>query len=204
MIAIIDYDAGNVKSVENACRKLGKDTLITRDPAKILTSDKVILPGVGNFGDAVGNLRKFGLESVIRSLVDAKKPLLGICVGMQALFEKSEESPGVPGLGILKGECRRFAEKDGMKVPQIGWNSIHLLNDGRIFKDIPGGSFVYFVHSYYVDAADKGIVSAVSEYSSLFDASVEKDNVFACQFHPEKSGETGLRILRNFLDLKME
>ncbi len=202
MIAILDYDAGNVKSVEKAFRKLGKEAVITRDPQVILSADHVVLPGVGNFGDAAANLRKYGLPEIIAEVIKKETPFLGICVGMQLLFESSEESPGVPGLGIFKGECRRFETKPGFKVPQIGWNSVHFMNDGAIFKDIPSGSYVYFVHSYYISAADVSQVTAVSDYSCIFHAAVEKGKVSAVQFHPEKSGETGLRILRNFVRQK--
>ena len=204
MIAIIDYDAGNVKSVEKAFRKLGEDAVITRDPQVILTADHVVLPGVGNFGDAAERLRSEHMDQVIRQAVDKKIPFLGICVGMQLLFEGSEESPGVKGLGILPGFCRKFQEKPGCKVPQIGWNSIHLMNDGKLFKDIPSGSYVYFVHSYYVESADISKVTAVCEYTSIFHASVQGDLLYATQFHPEKSGEIGLRILRNFVRIKGE
>ena len=202
MIAIIDYDAGNVKSVEKAFLKLGREAVITRDPQVILAADHVVLPGVGYFGDAVGNLKAFGMEEVIREVIRKEVPFLGICVGMQALFEGSEESPDVPGLGILKGRCLRFKERPGYKVPQIGWNAIHVMNEGDLFKDIPSGSFVYFVHSYYVLAENLNSVKAVSEYTNIFHASVQKGKLCATQFHPEKSGEIGMRILRNFVKMK--
>lgn len=202
MIAIIDYDAGNVKSVQKAFEKLGQQVKVTRDPQVILSADHVVLPGVGNFGDAVGNLRKYGLEDVIREVIARKIPFLGICVGMQALFEGSEESPEVPGLGIFRGTCRRFPDREGFKVPQIGWNSIFFMNGGKLFKEIPNGIFVYFVHSFYVEAENLNIVKAVCEYTNIFHASVQRGNVFACQFHPEKSGNAGLRILQNFLLVK--
>ncbi len=204
MIAIIDYDAGNVKSVQHAFEKLGQKAEITSDPKTILRADRVVLPGVGNFGDAVGNLRKYEMDKVLEEVFARRMPFLGICVGMQALFEGSEESPDVPGLGIFKGQCRRFTEKDGLKIPQIGWNSIHVMNGGDLFRDIPNGSYVYFVHSYYVDAQDKSIVKAVSEYANIIDASVQDGSIFACQFHPEKSGDIGLKILQNFLNWKKE
>ncbi|MDO4615324.1 MAG: imidazole glycerol phosphate synthase subunit HisH [Lachnospiraceae bacterium] len=204
MIAIIDYDAGNVKSVQHAFEKLGQRAEITSDPKTILRADRVVLPGVGNFGDAVGNLRKYEMDKVLEEVVARRMPFLGICVGMQALFEGSEESPEVPGLGIFKGQCRRFTEKAGLKIPQIGWNSIHVMNGGDLFRDIPNGAYVYFVHSYYVDSEDKTIVKAVSEYANIIDASVQKGSIFACQFHPEKSGDVGLKILQNFLNWKKE
>ncbi len=199
MIAIIDYDAGNVRSVEKAFHFLGKEALITSDPQVILSADHVVLPGVGNFGDAMGNLVRYGMDEVIRDVVKNEIPFLGICVGMQLLFEESEESPGVKGLGLLQGRCRRFREKEGCKIPQIGWNSIHLMNDGDLFDGIPGSSYVYFVHSYYCEARNPRVVRAVSEYSNLFHASVQKGKIYATQFHPEKSGEVGIRILKNFL-----
>ena len=199
MIAIIDYDAGNVKSVEKAFQKLGRETEITRDPQVIVSADHVVLPGVGNFGDAIGNLRKYGMEEVIREVIGKEIPFLGICVGMQLLFEGSEESPGVSGLGLLRGQCRKFAEKEGFKIPQIGWNSIHMMNGGELLDGIPNGAYVYFVHSYYCDAENVNTVRAVSEYSNLFHASVQKGKIYATQFHPEKSGDIGLRILKNFI-----
>ncbi|MDO5702685.1 MAG: imidazole glycerol phosphate synthase subunit HisH [Lachnospiraceae bacterium] len=198
MIAIVDYDAGNVRSVEKAFAKLGRKTVISRDPSEILKADHVVLPGVGNFGDAMTNLKKYGMDSVIMEVAERGIPFLGICVGMQMLFAGSEESPDVPGLGILKGYCRRFKDRPGFKIPQIGWNSIHLMNGGDLFDGIPGGSFVYFVHSYYCEAEDLSVVKAVSEYTGVFHAAVQKGKICATQFHPEKSGDTGLQILKNF------
>ncbi len=202
MISIIDYDAGNVRSVRQAFLKLGKEAVITRDPQVILSADHVVLPGVGNFGDAAVKLRSYGMDEVIGEVLRKEIPFLGICVGMQLLFSGSEESPDVPGLGILPGRCRRFEEKPGLKVPEIGWNAVHLMNGGDIFKDIPSGSYVYFVHSYYVEAERMEDVTAVCEYGRLFHAAVQKGKLSAVQFHPEKSGEIGLRILRNFVKLK--
>lgn len=201
MIAMIDYDAGNIKSVEKALHKLGQETVITRDRELLLKADKVILPGVGAFGDAMGHLKEYGLVEVIHEIVEKKTPFLGICLGLQLLFERSDEAPGVEGLGILKGEILRIPDKEGLKIPHMGWNSLELQNDGRLFKGIEGNPYVYFVHSYYLKAEEEGIVKAVTEYSTRIHASVEKDNVFACQFHPEKSSETGLHILQNFAEL---
>ena len=200
MIAIIDYDAGNIKSVEKALNYLGAQAVITRDPEIIKNADKVILPGVGAFGDAMDKLNKYGLVSVIKEVVKAKKPFLGICLGLQLLFESSEEAPGVSGLGILKGKIVRFPQSE-LKVPQIGWNSLKLENDGLLFKGISDGAYVYFVHSYYLKAEDDSIVKASTEYGVHVHASVECENVFACQFHPEKSSDVGLQILKNFIDL---
>ena len=204
MIAIIDYDAGNIKSVEKAVGYLGRDCVTTRDPEVILSADHVILPGVGAFGDAMGRLKEYGLSDTIKKACDKGTPFLGICLGLQLLFESSEEAPGVEGLGILKGRIKRLPDKDTggnkLKVPNIGWNSLELKNEGRLFKGIKDGSFVYFVHSYYLDADDKSIVRASIEYGTTVDASVEAGNIFACQFHPEKSSETGLTILENFIN----
>lgn len=201
MIAIIDYDAGNIKSVEKALKLLGEEAVITRDREIILSADKVILPGVGAFGDAMHNLKKYGLDEVIREVVSKKTPFLGICLGLQLLFERSDETPGVEGLGILKGEILRIPDKEGLKIPHMGWNSLKLQNDGRLFRGLPEEPYVYFVHSYYLKAEDESIVTAMTEYSTLIHASVEKENVFACQFHPEKSSDTGLQILKNFVTL---
>lgn len=202
MIAIIDYDAGNLRSVEKALQYLGKETVVTRDPEQIRKADKVILPGVGAFGDAMKKLQEYHLDTLIREIADSGKPLLGICLGLQLLFEESEESPGVKGLGILEGKIRRIPEEEGLKVPHIGWNSLHLEHDGRLFRNIPENSYVYFVHSYYLEAKDPEIVKASTEYGVHIHASVEKNNLFACQFHPEKSSETGLQILKNFAELE--
>ena len=203
MIAIIDYDAGNIKSVEKALLLLGQDIVITGDREEILKADKVVLPGVGAFGDAMDNLRRTGLDQVIREVTDRGTPFLGICLGLQLLFERSDEAPGVDGLGILEGEILRIPDKDGLKIPHMGWNSLHLENNGRLFRGIEEGSYVYFVHSYYLKAADERIVKASTEYSTHIHASVEKGNVFACQFHPEKSSDVGIQILRNFVELQV-
>ena len=201
MIALIDYDAGNIRSVENALAALGEETEVTRDAERILAADRVILPGVGSFGDAMGKLHSFQLVDVIKETIRRKTPFLGICLGLQLLFERSEESPGVEGLGILKGEILRIPEKDGLKIPHIGWNSLTFPNPGRLFEGIEENPYVYFVHSYYLKAAEPSIVTAETEYGTLIHASVEKDNVFACQFHPEKSSSVGLSILKNFISL---
>ena len=201
MIAIIDYDAGNIKSVEKALVSLGQDVCVTRDAQEILSADKVILPGVGHFGDAMEKLHRYGLVDVIHQVVQQKKPFLGICLGLQLLFERSDEAPGVEGLGVLKGEILRIPDQEGLKIPHMGWNSLHLQNDGRLFQSIPEDTYVYFVHSYYLKAADEQIVKATTQYSTCIHASVEQDNVFACQFHPEKSSTWGLKILENFANL---
>ncbi|MDO5133432.1 MAG: imidazole glycerol phosphate synthase subunit HisH [Eubacteriales bacterium] len=203
MVAIIDYDAGNIKSVENAVRFLGREAVVTSDGDVILGADHVILPGVGAFGDAMGRLRERGLEETIKKAVAAGIPFLGICLGLQLLFEESEESPGVRGLSVLPGKIRRIPEGDGRKVPQIGWNDLTFTETGsrgRLFRGLESGCFVYFVHSYYLEAGDFSDVAATTEYGPVIHAAVEKGNVFACQFHPEKSERTGLRILQNFLE----
>lgn len=204
MIAIIDYDAGNIKSVEKALLSIGETPVLTRDPEVILQADHIILPGVGSFGDAMENLNKFGLIDVIHEAINRKIPFLGICLGLQLLFESSEETPGVEGLGILKGRIVKIPPAPGLKIPHMGWNSLHLQNNGRLFKDIPEQTYVYFVHSYYLQAEDPEIVKATTQYSTDIHASVEKDNVFACQFHPEKSSKWGLKILENFASIGKE
>ena len=204
MIGIIDYDAGNIKSVEKALIHLGEEVVLSRDPEILAKADKVILPGVGSFGDCMANLHRFGLVSAIRELVKNGRPFLGICLGLQLLFESSEESPGVAGLGILKGKILKIPSAPGLKIPHMGWNSLHLQNDGRLFRGIPEDTYVYFVHSYYLQAEEPEIVRAVTEYGTCIHASVEKGNVFGCQFHPEKSGAMGLKILENFAKLERE
>ena len=201
MIAIIDYDAGNLKSVEKALQFLGQECVITRAFHEIKKADKVILPGVGSFGDAMSQLKKFELDKVIHEVAAEQKPFLGICLGLQLLFEGSEESDGVEGLHLLDGEILRIPEQEGLKIPNIGWNSLDLQNNGRLFENLNGNPFVYFVHSSYLKAREESIVKATIEYSTHIHASVEKDNIFACQFHPEKSGTVGLQILSNFAKL---
>lgn len=201
MIAIVDYDAGNIKSVEKALKFLGQDALVTGDGEKILNADKVILPGVGAFGDAMGRLRSTGLDGILHKVAEKGTPFLGICLGLQLLFERSDEAPGVEGLGILKGEILRIPDREGLKIPHMGWNSLHLENNGKLFRGIEENAYVYFVHSYYLKAEDESIVKASTEYGVHIHASVEKNNVFACQFHPEKSSDVGLKILKNFVEL---
>ena len=201
MIAIIDYDAGNIKSVQKALQYLGQEAVLTRDREVILSADRAVLPGVGSFGDAMEKLKGYGLSEVVREFAATGKPFLGICLGLQLLFEESEESPGVQGLGLLKGKIRRIPEGEGRKVPQIGWNDISIHPDSRLFRGIPDHSYVYFVHSYYLEAADRKKVAATTEYGVSIDAAVEAGNVYACQFHPEKSSDVGLGILKNFIAL---
>ena len=200
MIAIIDYDAGNVKSVEKALQALGQKVIITKNREELLKADKVILPGVGAFGDAMEKLHAYGLVDVIYELIDMKKPFLGICLGLQLMFDESEESKGVKGLGIFKGKIVRFPKSE-LKVPQIGWNSLEFPKESVLFKGLKNGEYVYFVHSYYLQA-EEDIVAATTEYGVIVHAAVEKGNVFACQFHPEKSSGVGLKILKNFVEYK--
>ncbi|MEE3393771.1 MAG: imidazole glycerol phosphate synthase subunit HisH [Lachnospiraceae bacterium] len=201
MIAIIDYDAGNTKSVEKAVRYLGYECELTRDPDKIRNAERLILPGVGAFGDAMGNIRRFGLEDLIKEGVKEGKPFLGICLGLQLIFATSEESEGVRGLDLVPGSIIKLPPKPGYKIPHMGWNSINIDPESRLFAGIPDQSYVYFVHSYYLDCKDKDDVAATAEYTATIDAAVEHENIFACQFHPEKSGETGLKILKNFCNI---
>lgn len=201
MIAIIDYDAGNIKSVEKAIQKLGYESLITRDKDVILNAEKVILPGVGSFGDAMEKIRAYGLEDVIKAVVNKGTPFLGICLGLQLIYESSEESEGVSGLSLLKGKIKKIPEGEYKKIPHMGWNSLKINPNGKLFKGIPDDSYVYFVHSYYLQADEGNTVMATTEYNTTIHASVEKDNIFACQFHPEKSSDVGLTIMKNFLEL---
>lgn len=209
MISIIDYDAGNIKSVEKAIQFLGEDVCITRDKNEILEADRVIMPGVGAFGLAMEKLRSYGLEDVIHQYVSTGKPFLGICLGLQLLFDESEESPGVKGLGLIKGKITKipteYKADNGnimtQKVPQIGWNSIEINPSSRLFNGITDGSYVYFVHSYYLTADNPEEVAAKTYYGTEIHAAVEKDNIFATQFHPEKSSDVGLKILKNFISL---
>lgn len=201
MIAIIDYGAGNLRSVEKAFQLFGEEVQVTGERDILLKADKIVLPGVGAFGDAMEHLRGLQLDQVIKEAVELGKPFLGICLGLQLLFEESEESPGVEGLGILKGKIKRIPDTAGYKVPHVGWNSLALSGEGKLFQGLSQEAYVYFVHSYYLEAEEASIVKAVTEYGVTIHASVEKDNVFACQFHPEKSGEIGLKILQNFTNI---
>ena len=204
MIAIIDYDAGNIKSVEKAVQFLGEEAVVTRDRQTILTADHVILPGVGSFGDAMEKIRSYGLEEVIHEVVEQGTPFLGICLGLQLLFASSEETPGVKGLDILPGIIQRIPDAPGIKIPHIGWNSLHFPKENRLFQGIEEDSYVYFVHSYYLKAGNIDDVAATTEYGTLIHAAVEHGNIFACQFHPEKSSEVGLHILKNFITICRE
>ena len=201
MIAIIDYDAGNIMSVQKAVLKLNEEYVLTRDADTIMNSDKLILPGVGAFGDAMDRIRKYNLEEVIKRFVATGKPFLGICLGLQLIFEESEETEGVKGLALLPGKIRRIPVGEYVKIPHMGWNSLKFPNKGKLFEGIAEDSYVYFVHSYYLDATNKNDVVATTDYNVTIDAAVEHDNIYACQFHPEKSGELGLKIIENFIRL---
>lgn len=201
MIAIIDYGAGNLHSVKNALDFLGADNIVTGNKEKILSADKVILPGVGAFGDAMKCLEERGLVETVKAVAENGKPFLGICLGLHLLFEESEESPNVKGLGIFKGKIVKIPDNGNLKIPHMGWNNIRITKDSKILKNIGNEPYVYFVHSYYVEAEDESVVSAYTEYGQRLDIAVEQGNVFATQFHPEKSGDTGMEILKNFIAL---
>ena len=200
MIAIIDYGAGNLHSVKNALDFIGAPCIVTGDRDEILNADKVILPGVGAFGDAMKSLKDSGLTETVKQVILSGKPFLGICLGLHLLFEESEESLGVKGLGIFKGKVVKIPDC-GLKIPHMGWNSIALTKESRILNNIGDTPYVYFVHSYYIQPSAKEIVSASTEYGQSLSIAVESDNVFATQFHPEKSGEIGMKILKNFIEL---
>lgn len=200
MVAIIDYGAGNLHSVKNALDFLGAESVITSDRDEILGAKSVILPGVGSFGDAMRSLNEKELTDVIKLAAKSGKPFLGICLGLQLLFERSEETPGIDGIGIFKGSVVKIPDC-GLKIPHMGWNNVILTKQSRILPD--NNPFVYFVHSYYINADNSDIVSAYTEYGTRLDVAVEHDNIFATQFHPEKSGDTGMQILKRFLDLEV-
>ena len=201
MIAIIDYGAGNIQSVIKALAHIGCEAFITRDKDKILKADGAVLPGVGSFDDTMDTMNEYGIKDTVIEYTNSGKPFLGICLGLQLLFPKSEESPDAKGLGIFDGSITKIPSGEGLKIPHIGWNSLDIKKSYGLFKGIGKNPYVYFVHSYFLNASDKSIVSAQTEYGVTIDAAVEKGNVFATQFHPEKSGETGLKILRNFADI---
>lgn len=202
MLVVVDYDAGNIKSVEKALQYIGEKPLITRDKEQILKADKVIVPGVGAFEDAMEKLDHYGLTEVIRTVAKNGTPIMGICLGLQLFFEGSEESVNrVSGIGLLPGEVVRFPETEGYKIPHMGWNSINIAKESRLFRGISDGAYVYFVHSYYLKAKNPADVAATTDYIVNVHAAVEHENIFATQFHPEKSGEVGLQILKNFVSL---
>ena len=201
MIAIIDYGAGNIQSVKKAFEHIGCDCFVTNNHNEIMKADGAVLPGVGSFGDTVDSLNKFGIGDTAVDYIKSGKPFFGICLGLQLLFPGSEESPGAKGLGVFDGSITKIPNGEGLKIPHMGWNSLDIKRQGMLCKGIDGHPYVNFVHSYYLDAADKQIVAAQTKYGVTIDAAIEKNNVFATQFHPEKSGEVGLQILRHFADL---
>lgn len=198
MIAVIDYGAGNLQSVVKALHYIGCDAVVTKDKEVLKKSDGAILPGVGSFADAMDCMKASGLTEPVIEFANSGKPFLGICLGLQLLFEASEESPGAKGLGILKGKITKIPAGEGLKIPHMGWNDLTIASRTGIFAGIEGSPYVYFVHSYYLTADDPAIVSSRTQYGVTIDASVQRGNVFATQFHPEKSGQAGLRMLRNF------
>lgn len=199
MVAIIDYGAGNLSSVKKALDYLGAENEITQDREKILSATHIILPGVGSFEDAMNSMKARGLIDVVKEAAASGKPFLGICLGLQLLFESSEESPGAEGLGILKGKIVEIPKNTGLKVPHMGWNSITVKQKDGIFKDIDDESYFYFVHSYYLKDAEEDVVAATTEYGVSIQCAVQKGNLCATQFHPEKSSKVGLKLLENFL-----
>lgn len=202
MIAIIDYGAGNLQSVIKAMNYIGSDCIVTNKKEKILDSDGAILPGVGSFGDAMDCLSNSGADEAVREFIKTGKPFLGICLGLQLLFGGSEESPDAIGLGLLKGSITRIPNDGGrLKIPHMGWNSLDIRKHDGLFKDIDGSPYVYFVHSYFLKAEDNNIVSSRTTYGTQIDASVSFENIYATQFHPEKSGKVGLQILKNFVSI---
>lgn len=202
MIAVIDYGAGNLQSVVKALNYIECETLVTNKKEDILRCDAALLPGVGSFGDAMDCMIRSGAKDAALKFISTGKPFLGICLGLQLLFGGSEESPGVKGLDLLKGSITKIPDDNGkLKIPHMGWNSLEIRNREGLYKGIEGEPYVYFVHSYYLKADDESVVSARTQYGTWIDASVQKDNVYATQFHPEKSGQVGLKILRNFVEL---
>lgn len=202
MIAIIDYGAGNIQSVYKALKFIGADCKVTSDKDEILNADGAILPGVGSFGDAMDTMTKRGIKDTIIEYTKSGKPFLGICLGLQLLFPESEETPGVKGLNIFKGTITKIPNQNRtLKIPHMGWNNISIKQKNGIFKGIEGEPYVYFVHSFYLKAQDKDIVAATTQYGVEIDAAVQKGNIIATQFHPEKSGEVGLKMLKNFVEM---
>jgi len=197
MICIIDYGAGNIESVRKAFEHIGAEVVVSSDPKTLLECEGAVLPGVGSFGDAMDNLRASGFEEPIKEYIAAGKPLLGICLGLQLLFESSEESPGAVGLGVLKGKILRIPAGENLKIPHMGWNSLNIAENTGISRDVGQEPYVYFVHSYYLKA-EEDIVTATADYGVSIHASVAKGNLWACQFHPEKSGKVGIALLENF------
>jgi glutamine amidotransferase len=204
MIAVIDYGMGNLRSVEKALQVAGAKTKVTQDPRDLKKADKIVFPGVGAFGEAMAELKRLGLAEPIKDAIAEGKIFLGLCLGLQLLFDKSEEDPGVKGLSILKGEVKRF-KGQGLKVPHMGWNAVDInkkCQGVKILDGVPGGTYMYFVHSYYVKPKDRNVALTTTDYGIEFVSGICRDNIYAFQFHPEKSQELGLKMLKNFVRLK--
>lgn len=200
MIAILDYDMGNLRSVSKALEHVGGQCVVTRDPKQAAKADKLILPGVGAFKDCMANLESYGLIEPIRAFIASGRPFLGICLGMQLLMDESEEGGRHQGLGIIPGKVQRFSPELGLKVPHMGWNQLKLKGKPRLLEGMQD-DYVYFVHSYYVAPEKKQVIAATADYGLEFAASLESDNIFATQFHPEKSQTVGLGLLKRFVKL---
>ncbi len=198
MICIIDYHAGNLRSVEKALQACGAQTMVSSDPANLQAADKVVFPGVGAFGNAMQTLQKLELVEPIREVIASGKPFLGICLGLQLLHESSEENPGVVGLSVIKGEVKRFSSH--LKVPHLGWNTLRQVKSSPLWKNVPDETFFYFAHSFYIAPEKDDVVAGVSEYDGEFPVAVRRENLYGLQFHPEKSQKWGLQILQNFVD----
>ncbi len=202
MIAVIDYGAGNLQSVVKALKYIDCDCIVTNNKNEILNADGALLPGVGSFGDSMDSMNKTGTSDAVIEFVKTGKPFLGICLGLQLLFKASEESPDARGLGLLNGSITKIPSDNGLlKIPHMGWNSLEIKKKDGLYKGIDGNPYVYFVHSYFLKADDENIVSARTYYGTAIDASVQFENIYATQFHPEKSGKVGLQILNNFVDI---
>jgi len=204
VIAVVDYGMGNLRSVEKGLQKVGCKTLVTRNPDDILESRGVVLPGVGAFKDCMRNLEKYGLVDCLHRFIESGRPYLGICLGLEVLFTESEEFGAQKGLNLIKGRVTRFPPLKGLKVPHMGWNTIKKRKESPLFSSIKDESYFYFVHSYYVIPEDKDVIATTTEYGVEFTSSVWKENIFACQFHPEKSQKLGLEILKKFGELSEE
>lgn len=203
MISIVDYGMGNLESVQKALAINGAETRLVETASQIEESEKLILPGVGAFGEAMHHLRDQGMVEALRTYARSGRPLLGVCLGLQLLFESSDEAPGVDGLGILPGTVKKFPASIGLKIPHMGWNNLQIAPTSRLFASLPADPYVYFVHSYYVEPADPAITAALTQYGITFVSAIERDNIFGAQFHPEKSQTNGLAILKTFAGISV-
>jgi glutamine amidotransferase len=202
MIAIIDYGMGNLRSVQKAFEKVGHQAVVTSDPAQVAEAEKVVLPGVGAFEDAIAELRRLGLVKPVLDAINSGKPFLGICLGLQLLFDVGYENGRHEGLGVLRGEVVRFQLPKGYTVPHMGWNQLAIRRPAPVLRGLDEGTYAYFVHSYYVVPADRNVIATETDYGGPFCSMIWRDNIFATQFHPEKSQSDGLKILRNFAELR--